>query len=73
MGSPNYPNTADFTLQNTHTHTGPGPEVLDITSQSLGSEETQALVRAMESGVKIVKLNKNVTLDIRDLDLCWTL
>ena len=31
--------------------------VLDISRQSLSTEETQALVRAMESGVEMVKLN----------------
>ena len=40
---------------------------LNIISQSLGREETQALVRAMESGVEEIRLNKDVTLDIRDL------
>ena len=35
-------------------------KVLWIISQSLGSEETQALVRAMESGVEIVKMNYKV-------------
>jgi len=39
---------------------------LDISRQSLGSEETQALVRAMESRVEEVELYE-VTLDIRDL------
>ena len=49
---------------------------LDISSQSLGSEETQALVRAMESSVEQVGLSQ-VTLDIRDLmdyngqGKCW--
>ena len=42
-------------------------EWLVINSQSLGSEETQALVRAMESGVERVVLLYDVTLDIRDL------
>ena len=42
-------------------------EVLSISRQSLGSEETQALVRAMESGVEEVGLNEGVTLDISDL------
>ena len=41
--------------------------VLNITRQNLDSEETQALVQAMETGVKIVRLYKEVTLDIRDL------
>ena len=41
--------------------------VLDIRSQSLSSEETQALVHAMESRVEWVELNGGVTLDIRDL------
>ena len=40
---------------------------LVIISQSLCREETQALVRAMESGVEEIRLNKDVTLDIRDL------
>ena len=40
--------------------------LLIIISQSLSSEETQALVRAMESGVLEVRLNKDVTLDIRE-------
>jgi len=39
---------------------------LDISRQSLGSEETQALVRAMESRVEEMELYE-VTLDIRDL------
>ena len=38
-----------------------------ISRQSLDSEETQALVRAMESGVEEVVLNGGVTLDIRAL------
>jgi len=42
-------------------------EKLSISSQSLDSEETQALVRAMESGVEWVWLYREVTLDIRDL------
>ena len=42
-------------------------EVFWICRQSLDSEETQALVRAMESRVEIVLLNAGVTLDIRDL------
>ena len=37
---------------------------LYIWSQSLGSEETQALVRAIESRVGLVILHKGVTLDI---------
>ena len=37
---------------------------LGIWSQSLGREETQALVQAMESRVEIVRLWKEVTLDI---------
>ena len=40
---------------------------LNIYSQSLGSEETQALVQAMESRVEEVRLHREVTLDIRDL------
>ena len=40
---------------------------LDISRQSLGSEETQALVQAMESGVEEVELDEEVKLDIRDL------
>ena len=40
---------------------------LDIRHQSLGSEETQALVRAMEFGVEKVELHEEATLDIRDL------
>ena len=40
---------------------------LDISSQSLGSEETQALVRAIESRVGVVILHKGVTLDISSL------
>ena len=42
-------------------------EVLSISRQSLGSEETQALVQAMESRVELVMLYGDVTLDIRDL------
>ena len=42
-------------------------EKLSISSQSLDSEETQALVRSMESGVEWVWLYVGVTLDIRDL------
>ena len=42
-------------------------EVLVIKRQSLGSEETQALVRAMESVVVSVELTEEVTLDIRAL------
>ena len=42
-------------------------QVLLIRSQSLVSEETRALVRAMETGVNIVRLYREVTLDIRDL------
>ena len=42
-------------------------EVFWICRQSLDSEETQALVRAMESRVEIVLLNAGVTLDIREL------
>ena len=41
--------------------------VMSICTQRLGSEETQALVRAMESGVEIVKLDYTVKLDIRIL------
>ena len=40
---------------------------LDILNQNLGTEETQALVQAMESRVKEVWLDYKVTLDIRDL------
>ena len=40
---------------------------LSISSQSLGSEETQALVRAMESRVEDVELGDGVTLEIRNL------
>ena len=40
---------------------------LTITSQSLGREETQALVQAMESGVKKVTLSDGVTLDMEAL------
>ena len=42
-------------------------ERLKIKIQSLGREETQALVRAMESGVERVDLNEEVTLDIEAL------
>jgi len=42
-------------------------EQLDIHSQSLGREETQALVQAMESGVKVVRLSGEVTLDMETL------
>ena len=42
-------------------------ELLDIIYQSLGSEETQALVRAMVSCVKWVNLDEGVTLEIRNL------
>ena len=42
-------------------------KVLIIFRQSLDSEETQALVRAMESDVEEVELQGEVTLDIRDL------
>ena len=42
-------------------------KVLKIFRQSLDSEETQALVQAMESCVKEVWLDYKVTLDIRDL------
>ena len=41
--------------------------VLNISNQSLGREETQALVRAMDSGVEELVLDREVTLDIRDL------
>ena len=41
--------------------------VLNIRSQSLGSEETRALVRAMESDVTAVQLSVGVSLDIRAL------
>ena len=40
---------------------------LVISDQHLGSEETQALVQAMESGVEEVELRGEVTLDIRSL------
>ena len=40
---------------------------LNISRQSLGTEETQALVRAMESRVEWVVLFEEVTLDIRSL------
>ena len=40
---------------------------LYIYGQSLGSEETQALVQAMESGVEEVRLTNGVTLDIEAL------
>ena len=40
---------------------------LFITRQSLGREETQALVQAMESGVKEVRLRAGVTLDMKAL------
>ena len=43
-------------------------KVLSIIGLSLGSEETQALVRAMESGVEEVRLFGGVTLDIRVLN-----
>ena len=38
-----------------------------ISSQSLGSEETKALVKAMETGVESVEVRSEVTLDIRNL------
>ena len=38
--------------------------VMSICTQRLGSEETQALVRVMDSGVKKLNLNVGVTLDI---------
>ena len=41
--------------------------VFRIIRQSLDSEETQAMVRAMESRVEMVKLNYEVKLDIRIL------
>ena len=41
--------------------------VLTISSQSLGREETQALVAAMESHVERVALKNAVTLDIETL------
>ena len=53
--------------------------VLSIRNQSLGREETQALVRAMESRVEEVKLIEEVTLNIRVLmeysgqGKCWKL
>ena len=37
---------------------------LHISRQKLFKERTKALVRAMESGVEIVRLNEEVTLDI---------
>ena len=40
---------------------------LSIWSQSLGSEETKAMVQAMDSRVERVELNMWTTLDIRDL------
>ena len=40
---------------------------LNINRQSLSSEETQALVRAMESGVKCVALSREARLDISAL------
>ena len=40
---------------------------LDINNQSLSSEETQALVRAMESGVEEVRVRGEMSLDIRAL------
>ena len=40
---------------------------LSISSQRLGSEETQALMRAMESRVWMVQLTGGVKLKIRDL------
>ena len=40
---------------------------LVISCQSLGSYETKALVRAMESGVESLGLDREVTLDIRGL------
>ena len=39
-------------------------QVLRFINQSLGSEETRALVRAMEAGVKVVRMGAEVTLDI---------
>ena len=42
-------------------------EWLIISSQSLDTDETQALVRAMETGVELVRLEKGVTLDIGGL------
>jgi len=42
-------------------------EELTIHSQSLGREETQALVQSMESGVKRVRLSGEVTLDMETL------
>ena len=42
-------------------------EVLSIKRQSLGREETQALVQAMESRLEIVMLQTGVTLDIEAL------
>ena len=52
-------------------------EELLISKQSLASEETRALVRAMESRVERVFLNVNVDLDIMELieysgqGKCW--
>ena len=42
-------------------------KALNISNQSLGSEETQALVQAMESHVEKVELDCKVTLDIKIL------
>ena len=42
-------------------------EILSVSRQNLGSEETQALVRAMESGVESVGLSGGLTLAIRSL------
>ena len=50
---------------------------LDISSQSLGREETQALVQAMESDMEMVALWDEVTLDMEALaeysgqGVCW--
>ena len=40
---------------------------LEISNRRLGTEETQALVRAMETGVELVRLEEGVTLDIGGL------
>ena len=50
---------------------------LSISRQSLGSEETQALVRAMESRVEELELDDGLALEIRDMmeysgqGKCW--
>ena len=40
---------------------------LSIYRQSLGREETRALVQAMESGVEVITLGRGVTLDMETL------